>query len=127
MSEHLTAEQLDQIEQAAKKATQGPWKVIPATIEDGRRIAAPAYELMGVDIDAPYLDPTDAEYIATMDPTTTLQFVAEVKELRLALRAEALRHKQSSLVCGKCRRHGVCHECLHSYPCPSVRALGGES
>ena len=82
MTRKLTPAQLDEIEATAKKATRGPWEVIPATFEEGRRIKTPAYELMAVDIDAPYLDRTDAEHIATMDPATTLALIAEVRELR---------------------------------------------
>lgn len=82
MTRKLTPAQLDEIEAAAKKATPGPWEVIPATFEEGRRIKTPAYELMAVDIDAPYLDRTDAEHIAMMDPATTLALVTEVRELR---------------------------------------------
>lgn len=81
MTRKIAPAQLDEIEAAAKKASRGPWEVIPATLEEGRRIKTPAYELMGVDIDAPYLDITDAEHIAMMDPATTLALVARVKEL----------------------------------------------
>lgn len=82
MTRKITPAQLDEIEAAAKKATPGPWEVIPATFEEGRRIKTPAYELMATDIDAPYLDRTDAEHVALMDPATTLALVAEVRELR---------------------------------------------
>ena len=82
MSDNLTPAQLDEIEAVADAATPGPWEVIPATFEEGRRIKTPAYELMAVDIDAPYLDRTDAEHIAMMDPATTLALIVEVRELR---------------------------------------------
>ena len=85
MTRKLTPAQLDEIEATAKKATRGPWEVIPATFEEGRRIKTPAYELMAVDIDAPYLDRTDAEHIAMMNPAATLALVAEVRKLRSRL------------------------------------------
>ena len=82
MTRKLTPTRLDEIVAAAEEATPGPREVIPATFEEGRRIKTPAYELMAVDIDAPYLDRTDAEHIAMMDPATTLALVTEVRELR---------------------------------------------
>ena len=132
MTRKITPAQLDEIEAAAKEATPGPWEVIPATFEEGRRIKTPAYELMGVDIDAPYLDITDAEHIAMMDPATTLALIAEVRELRAKVeRVEAIhRPIRAVLYPGTSERvMEVCAECRTSFgdwrpwPCPTIRAL----
>lgn len=127
MTRKLTPAQLDEIEATAKKATRGPWEVIPATFEEGRRIKTPAYELMAVDIDAPYLDRADAEHIAMMDPATTLALVAEVRELRAKVeRVRELHNADGERMTGSPRATGwedYCTHCQRAAPCPTVRAL----
>ena len=124
MSDGLTPAQLDEIEAAAKEATPGPWELIPATFEGGRRIKTPAYELMAVDIDAPYLDRTDAEHIAMMDPATTLALVAEVRELRAKVERVRELHRENAYPDRPVSR---CRDCDDVWPCETARALGEEA
>ena len=130
MTRKLTPTRLDEIVAAADAATPGPWEVIPATFEEGRRIKTPAYELMAVDIDAPYLDRTDAEHIATMDPATTLALVAEVRELRAKVeRVRALHQPAETVDDGGATFDPTPCTCGHwDYTqCPDRRALGEEA
>ena len=121
MTRKLTPTRLDEIVAAAEEATPGPREVIPATFEEGRRIKTPAYELMAVDIDAPYLDRTDAEHIAMMDPATTLALVAEVRELRAKVERVRLLHRENAYPDRPVSR---CRDCDDVWPCETARALG---
>ena len=121
MTRKLTPTRLDEIVAAAEEATPGPREVIPATFEEGRRIKTPAYELMAVDIDAPYLDRTDAEHIAMMDPATTLALVAEVRELRAMVERVRLLHRENAYPDRPVSR---CRDCDDVWPCETARALG---
>ena len=121
MSDGLTPTRLDEIVAAAEEATPGPREVIPATFEEGRRIKTPAYELMAVDIDAPYLDRTDAEHIAMMDPATTLALVAEVRELRAKVERVRELHRENAYPDRPVSR---CRDCDDVWPCETARALG---
>ena len=131
MTRKLTPAQLDEIEATAKKATRGPWEVIPATFEEGRRIKTPAYELMAVDIDAPYLDRTDAEHIAMMNPAATLALVAEVRELRAKVERVRLLHEPSGDP--EVDSLSTCDTCADldgkspRWPCDTIKALGEEA
>lgn len=133
MTRKLTPDQLDEIVAAAEDATPGPWEVIPATFEEGRRIKTPAYELMAVDIDAPYLDRADAEHVAMMDPATTLALVAEVRELRAKVERVREVHEPIDAIMNPGRHELVVKVCIgcgtddgnwQRYPCPTIRALG---
>ncbi|WP_281711000.1 hypothetical protein [Dermacoccus nishinomiyaensis] len=121
MTRKLTPTRLDEIVAAAEEATPGPREVIPATFEEGRRIKTPAYELMAVDIDAPYLDRTDAEHIAMMDPATTLALVAEVRELRAKVERVRELHRENAYPDRPVSR---CRDCDDVWPCETARALG---
>ena len=131
MTRKLTPAQLDEIEATAKKATRGPWEVIPATFEEGRRIKTPAYELMAVDIDAPYLDRTDAEHIAMMNPAATLALVAEVRELRAKVERVRLLHEPSGDP--EVDSLSTCDTCADldgkspRWPCDTIKALEEEA
>ena len=124
MTRKLTPTRLDEIVAAAEEATPGPREVIPATFEEGRRIKTPAYELMAVDIDAPYLDRTDAEHIAMMDPATTLALVAEVRELRAKVERVRELHRENAYPDRPVSR---CRDCDDVWPCETARALGEEA
>ena len=139
MTRKLTPDKLDEIEAAAKKIPPGPWRL------DGDEVI----------LDRPAtLD--DMAYLATMDPTTTLALVTEVRELRAKVERVREVHRRFSIY-ETCPEDGcenahcfetavgdyvhdddlvghVCYGCSDLsdeepiyWPCDTIKALGEEA
>lgn len=107
MSTHLTAEDLDRIEKAAKRATPGTWEwldeyTLCAMYPDLGRGAVLMNE------DGVVLSSDNAVHIETADPSTVLALVAEVRRLRsLPEDPEAVERAALTDVCKTLTDHGL--------------------
>jgi len=95
---------LDEIERIAREATPGPWRVSPEPRREGAMVQHhdgrygpcdlvrkyPEFEF-----DIPFLAKSDAKHIATMNPATTLELLAELRTARsriAELEAQCAKH-----------------------------------
>lgn len=112
MSQHLTDAQLDQIEQAARPLT-GSFEL---TYSEGGVRDEDGFEV----------------YLSRLDPATTLQLAAEIKEQRAQIAAVRELHQAMRAYWGG-EVETVCSACFSwlgdyiPHPCPTIRALDGES
>ena len=137
MTRKLTPARLDELEAAAKKATQGPWEAW-----DGFDAGGGVYVNTGdiredsrrcVSLDSGHTYPgesgwsqlrKDAAHIAMMEPATTLALVAEVRELRAKVERVRALHRENAYPDRPVSR---CRDCDDVWPCETARALGEEA